>query len=483
MKPDWHRTAARNRKVCPLFLGLVLSFCLLVPRFSLGADLEVWFDAITPVGGGGPEGRDFLPGDEMQVRVQLRVLQATGNPFYVRLRIAGDGWREMLTSEGVGREITYAGVRVPTTAEEGKVSLLMDVFSNQDTVALHGRRHAYLNVGCPPGIPEGGVDRLPVGAVPRDMALTHDGRFLYVTSEEEPRITVIDVEEKRRIDAEIVYSEAVKLPAGVAANPRRPEMYIADSQEIHVVDAETHVLRETIQLNPTGELGETFAGDLAVSRSGTEVYATDDRGASRIFIVDLASKEVRVLFLFGLTGSPAGLIPVQVMPDPGNPLFIYVLCQGLSEVIKLDVVFGAILDFVQLADVSDPTALWPPWSMAAGTDKIYVVVNPSDLDLTDLLTVRSKILVLPKNRLGGPGRREILLEGSSIWELVVREDGLVYAIDSYRGEILLLDPVTETEMSRCAIPVEPGGRFLRADPAQSRLFVGGWLAGFLNIVE
>ena len=81
-------------------------------------------------------------------------------------------------------------------------------------------------------------------------------------------------------------------------------------------------------------------------------------------------------------------------------------------------------------------------------------------------------------------RREVLLEGSSIWELLVREDGrFVYAIDSYRGEILVIDMETGTEMSRCAIPVEPGGRLLRADSAQDRLFVGGWLAGFVNIVE
>ena len=93
------------------------------------------------------------------------------------------------------------------------------------------------------------------------------------------------------------------------------------------------------------------------------------------------------------------------------------------------------------------------------TDEIYVVVNPGDFDFGNLLT------------------------GSSIWELEFREDGLVYAVDSYRGEILVIDTANGTEMSRCAIPVEAGGRLLRADPAQNRLFVAGWLAGFVNIVE
>ncbi len=68
--------------------------------------------------------------------------------------------------------------------------------------------------------------------------------------------------------------------------------------------------------------------------------------------------------------------------------------------------------------------------------------------------------------------------------MALREDGrFVYAIDSYRGEILVIDMQTGTDMYRCAIPVEAGGRFLRADPIRNRLFVGGLLAGFVDIVE
>ena len=488
MKPNRLRTTEINRKAHPLLLLLVLSLCLLLPQFSFGADLEVRFDEVTPLDGKGPEGRDFRPGDEIRVRVRLSVLQATGNPFSVRLRIAGDGWREMLTSDSMGGDITYTGLRVPATAGEGKVSILMDAFSTQDTVALHGRRHAYLNIQCPPGLPAGVVDRLPVGSIPRDMALTADERYLYVTSEEERKVTVINVNVEEKTFTEIEDSETIGFPAGVAPSPSGREMYITDSalQAIHVVDAETHVLQETIRLNPTGDFGVTSPGGLAVNPVRNEAYVIDSR-SPRVFIVDLASQEVRDFFyLFNLPGPPAGLLPLQVMLDPDNPRFIYVLCQGLNEVIKLDVVSGAIVDFVQLRDLSDPSTLWPAWSMALNpmTDEIYVVVNPSDFGFAyPTIEIESKIIVLPKNWLGGPGRREVLLEGSSIWDLAVREDGLVYAIDSYRGEILIIDMDTGIEMSRCAIPVEPGGSFLRADRAQNRLFVAGGLAGFVNIVE
>jgi DNA-binding beta-propeller fold protein YncE len=473
---------------------LVLGFSLLVPLLSSAADLDVQLDGITIRDGALQERALFFPGEEIQVSVRIIVLQPTGNPFVVRLRISGDGWHEIHTSnplEGPGvHTIPFEGLqRVAATAGRGKVSLLLDVFSAQDTVALLGPRHAYLNIGCPPGLPTEVVGRFTVGATPREMALTADGRYLYVASQGGPKLTVIDVEAKT-VAAEIEASETIGFPAGVAPSPSGREMYItySESQAIHVVDAETHVFQKTIPLNPPGVIPITLPGGLTVNPLRNEAYVIDS-GSPRLFVVDLASEGVRVLFLFNLFNPldpPAGLLPLQVMLDPENPRSVYVLCAGLNEIIKLDVVRGVILDFVRLRNLQDPTSLWPVWSMALNleTRKIYVVVNPDDLDLNPL-TFKSKIFVLPKDDLRNLAqRRELLLEGSSIWELEVREDGrFVYAIDSDRGEILVIDMVTQTEMSRCAIPVEPGGRLLRADSARNRLFVGGWLAGFVNIVE
>ena len=125
-------------------------------------------------------------------------------------------------------------------------------------------------------------------------------------------------------------------------------------------------------------------------------------------VVDLASHGVRNLFLFNLLGQPAGLLPLQVMLDPANPRSVYVLCAGLNEIIRLDVVSGAILDFVRLRDLQDPSTLWPVWSMALNpeTDEIYVVMNPDDFDLNPL-TFKSNILTLD--------RRTLAKKGNSCW--------------------------------------------------------------------
>ena len=489
------RIFSAQGKQWPLLLLpiLVCAVILLAPHPSPAADIDVSVEEITVLDGRGRLKTEFLPGEEIQVRVRLRVLRTSGNPFWVRLRIAGDGWHAVRAEEvrllpGV-RVITFGGsaegLFVSARAAPGKVSLLADAFSAEETVSLLGRRHRYLNVMCPDGVPGAMTARLQVGVSPFDMALTADGRYLYVTSQQDRKVTVIDVEE-REVAAEIADPDTIGLPSGVAAWPGRGEMLVADAglQAIHRIHAETHELLDTIRLNPTGELGVTGPGDLAVNRLGTEAYVTDSRGP-RIFIVDLRTGAVRTVTLFtSLIAPPSGLSPIQVLPDPANPRFLYVLCTAFNEVIKVDVSSGRILDFVRLRNLQSPSSLWPVWSMAVNraTRELYVVGNPGGFEST-YRSMQSKIYALSMDWLGGPGRRELLL-GSSIWDLVVREDGrFVYAIDSYRGEILVIDMDTETEMSRCAIPVEPGGRHLRLDSDRNRLFVGGWLVGFVDIVE
>jgi DNA-binding beta-propeller fold protein YncE len=452
--------------------------------------MDVVFEEITTLDGRGLARSEFLAGEVIQIRVRMRVLQSTGNPYVLRVRIAGDGWNEIRTSQplvGSGTRVVPLpgpadGERQEGGAGPGKVSLLADIVSEQDSVSLIGRRHAYLQIRCPEGTVTGITDRFPVGTLPIDMALTRDGRFLYVTSTEDHKVTVIDVEE-RKVFAESDDPDEVGFPAGVAPSPNGQEMFVADGahQAINVFDADTHVWLDRIRLNPTGDFGVTSPGDLVVNPNRNEVYVVDSRGP-RLFILDLASLEVRLQSL--VRNPPSGAVPLQVILDPDNPRMVYVLCGGSNEVIKVNVATGAIVDFVRLRDFSVPSSLWPVWSMELdrSRDEIYVVANPGGFETT-YPTIESKIYALPKNRLSDPGRRELLL-GSSVWDLVAWEDERhAYGIDSYLGRILILDMVTGTDLARCAIPAERGGRYLRADLHRGRLYMGGWLAGFASIME
>lgn len=477
------------RRLLPWLLASTL--IVLAPRTSLGADLDVSFQEVTALKGGSPQS-EFLPGEELQVRVRLRVLNSSGNPFDLRLRIAGDGWHEIETRRlqpGTGsRSVTFGGsgspIFVGSGAGPGKVSLLCDVFSGQDTVSLQGTRHGYLEVYCPEGLPAGIARRFEVGITPTDMALTKDGRYLYVTSREDRRITVIDAEAKE-VAAELEDPETIGMPMGVAPSANGQKMYVADAgyQALHVIDVDSPgEIEETILLNPEGELGRNSLGDVAVSPTRNEVYITDSRG-SRILVLDTVSHEVGQISIVGTPTPPLGLNPAQVMLDP-DPRFIYVLCSTSNEVIKLNVGTRRIVDFVQLRNPLDLSSLWPVWSMALNRTRgrIYVTANPGDVQTP---IVPTKIYVLPKDDLDRRPRQEFRA-GASVWDLVPWEDEngrFVYGIDSYRGEILIIDMDTRTELYRCAIPVEAGGRHLRADFERNRLFVGGWLSGFADIVE
>ena len=490
-KGPWPR--GNNHSAILVSWLLLACFLLWCPCRALAADIEVLFQSLTVLAGGGFPKAAFLPGEEIQVRVNLLVLRSTGNPVAVRLRIAGKGWHEIRAKDillvpGV-RSISFggAGERLYAAAGSGpgKVSLVADVFSEQETVSLRGTRHAYLEIRCPDGLLSGTAARLQVGIFPQDMALTDDGRFLYVTSREDRNVTVIDVE-ARTVVTVIDETVGIGLPAGVAFWPVGRKVLVADSglQAIHVIDADAHVFVETIPLNPEGDFGEVYPGDLAVNPARNEVYIADARRA-RIFSLNLASRLVReISLLAGFATPPAGLRPIQLKVDPDNSRFVYALCQAFNEIVKVDVATGGIADYVRFANTADPSSLWPVWSMAVNpvTDEIYVVATPGGFEST-YITMESKIYVVPKNWLGGPGRREFRT-GFSVWDLAVREDGrYVYGIDSYLGGILVIDPNGGISLERCAIPVEPGGRLLLADPARDRMFVGSWAPGYADIVE
>lgn len=500
---EGHGRAARSRwlpvpqgltgRLSILVSGVLLAcFFLFCPCRALAADIEVLFQSLSVLDGRGFPKATFLPGEEIQVRVGLLVLRSSGNPVAVRLRIAGKGWHDVRAKYVVGvRTITYGGpgerLYAAAGASPGKVSLVADVFSEQETVSLRGTRHGYLEIRCPEGLLSGTVARLQVGRIPLAMALTTDGRFLYVTSQEDRSVTVIDVETKTVV-SEIDENMGMGLPTGVGYWPQRREMLVSDAgfQALHVIDADAHVLVETIPLNPQGDLGVVSPAALAVNPARNEVYVVDSRGP-RILSLDLASDSVRQIFLFQRLGTPpSGLTPIQLMVDPDNPRFVFVLCQFFNEIVKVDVATGRVADYVRLANSADPSSLWPAWSMTVNpvTSEIYVVATPGGFDPTipTYRTMESKIYVLQKNSLRGP-RREFRV-GFSLWDLAVREDGrFVYGIDSYLGEILVIDPNRGVSLERCAIPVQPGGRLLLADPARSRMFVGNWAPGYVDIVE
>ncbi len=477
--------------------GLVALALLLVilGAVEVGAEVRVSFDRVEVLDGRGTTKTVFLPGEEVQVRARLRVLESSAEPFTVRLRIMGDGWFQV-----EGLQVTFAPgvhwvvwgggehpIHVPAEASPGKVACLVDLFSGSgEPVEALGTRHGYLSVRCPEGLPRTIAAEVEVGRFPYAMALTRNGRHLYVTSQADRKITVLDARDGT-LEAEILDPEQIGQPAGVAAGPDGREMLVADStfQVLHVIDAVSHRRIRGIELNPEGRFGRLYPGALAVSPLRREAYVADLQGA-RLIRVGLSDDSLREIPLSpGLFLLPTGLLPARIVVDPENPAFLYVLCQGLNEVVKVDT-SGRIVDFVQLRNVLDPASYYPAWSLALSpvSDELYVLVTPEGIEET-FPEIRSKIYVLRKNHLAAGPVREFFA-GTSLWDLVsVAGSSMALGVDSWRSQVLVIDLLKGIELAGCGISLGTAraGRLILYDPPRGRLFVGAWSPGSVGILK
>jgi hypothetical protein len=285
-------------------------------------------------------------------------------------------------------------------------------------------------------------------------------------------------------------------------------MLVADYafQVVHRFDAGTHTWKEgeSVPVNPEGSFGVVNLGDMNVSPVLDEVYVADFRD-SRYFRL---SGDPSSVDAFPLTGNPAipavGLNPIKILVDRDNPVHLYFLCQGGNEVIKTDVA-GTLLSYVRMKVLVDPSTFFPAWSMDLNLirQEACVVMNPGPFgDGDGSAELSSMIFAFPMGNLGGPGERSFRA-GSSIWDLVVWQDGpyagrYAYAADSYRGEVLIIDLEMETELKGCAIRTEScffagqedpqacsgvGARILLQDPLRNRLYVGNWSPGYVDVIE
>jgi len=482
---------------------LTATFLVLGLPCLLYADLRVQVLDVSARDAAGVIKTSFMPGEIIQYRVQFLVLEGSGDPFTVHLRVMGAGWVENLTqaaSFGLGvHTVVWQStdppdplpLQVSLTACQGKVGLHLDVHSDLESISVQGRRHGYFTTRCPGGLPTGVVATLPVGGSPYGMAHTVDGRFLYVTCDVNHTITVIDTIQRSVVKTiEIGFQEQDGTwiegsPTGIAVAPNWLEMLVADyySARIYRIRISDHTLLEdNILLDRFGAMNLT---DMTYNPRMRNIIVADYRGA-RVFAIDSTYTIVLPISLANLLlPTTIGTAPLKVCIDPASPFNFFVLCQLFNEVVKATA-FGVKLDGVILKDVFDPLSQFPSWSMAVNPMRpvVYVVVNPGSIEFDlQLPGTQSKIYARHSGALSG-GWHEEYLVGTSVWDLAVSGDGRYgYAVDSYLGQVLVLNLDTGEELQDCALTVDAGANLLLADTVRNRLFVGNWLTGTVDIVE
>ncbi len=129
------------------------------------------------------------------------------------------------------------------------------------------------------------VASIPVGSRPRGIAITPDGKFLYVANQASSSVSVIQVESLEVTDTIAIPGGGS--PYGVAVTPDGGSVYVAtadDRGRIFVIDTETRTVVETIRA------GRQLR-NVAVSPDGTLAYVTSN-GDGRVFIIDVLTNTV-----------------------------------------------------------------------------------------------------------------------------------------------------------------------------------------------
>jgi len=483
----FHCRGGSSVKGTTALLFFVVLGSLLLPR-PLAADVRVAVDRIWTADAGGVEKRQFLPGEVVQYGVWFRILDLTPSFLSVRLRIMGDGWFETLEKTVVGpgfHQVMWgedASLRTSSDACEGKVAIHLDIGwadpERQERIEIQGKRHAYFLISCAAGgFPQRLIGHVQVGESPYDMALTADSRFLYVTCKEGRSIFVVRTDAPFEVVAQI--SDPVKIgePTGITLAANRTDMLVADYtlQKIHILDTITHQLKDSKSIE--GDFGRVKMGDLVLNPLRNELYVCDFAG-SRILAINGQnfSPEVFPLSFPDPSGDFFGLNPFKILVDPqGSHLFA--LCLALGELMKVDL---SPMNRGQVVAAAKGLAI-PSSSMVFGADRqdLYVVTGEDIKPLESGTWSSIRILDI-----GNLLLKRTYYFGPYVWDLIIRPDRrFAYGIDSFRGQLVIVDLETGKELRSCAVEVGYGGRILLADPRNNRILIGAWSPGAVEIVE
>jgi YVTN family beta-propeller protein len=140
------------------------------------------------------------------------------------------------------------------------------------------------------------IDALKVGAEPEGVTTSPDGKFVYVTSEDEGTVTVVDTVARKSIKT----IKVGRRPRSVAFLPDGSRAYVTNENDgvVTLMDAVKH---RTIRQIRLGEAGKVKPMKVIVSKDGTKVYVSTGRG-NKVFTIDPATNE------------PAGSIEVGKRP-------------------------------------------------------------------------------------------------------------------------------------------------------------------------
>ena len=216
------------------------------------------------------------------------------------------------------------------------------------------------------------VKKIEVGKAPNGIALTPDDRLLLVTVYGEDRVAFIDTATQN-----VVATTAVPKPHTVAISPDGGLAYVTVQQPGHfglaLIDVAKRSVVRTLPLDKTPRDGE-FGYD------GKRFYFTQ-AGVSSVQVLDPASDKI-------VAQIPTGVSP-HFVSYPRGAAFGMVVVQGPSELLLFDPAANTPVRSV-------PVGKQPHWAATSGDGKTAYVTNEGSNDFTivDLATGKTRTIAV-----------------------------------------------------------------------------------------
>jgi YVTN family beta-propeller protein len=258
---------------------------------------------------------------------------------------------------------------------------------------------------------------VPLDLIPNDVAMSTDGRRLYVTCPDSTGFVLVLDTESHTVTDRIDCPEAERVV--IAPDGRRLYVTSPGRGTVSVIDTGTHTVTRTISIG-------NMPLNLAVTPDGARVYVTADPGgamllAGLVAVIDTASEKVIRTFRVGGRNSA-----VAVAPD-GERVYVADSKAGTVRVIdaKTDTVIGEPIPVGR-----------NPRNLVVTPDSRRVVVLGDGIRVIDAAT--TTVTAAPDSSLSSSfpePARDIVVDGDGSHAYVSCMD-MVFVVDTKSGEMI-----------------------------------------------
>ena len=292
---------------------------------------------------------------------------------------------------------------------------------------------------------------ISVGQAPFGIAVTPDGKYVYVTNHEDNTVSIISTASQEVIK---VLSVDV-LPGGITVSPEGEFVYVGhfDADAFAVISTAS---QEVVDMF---DVAQELGGIMAISPDGTTIYVSKFPGAGRIIIISTVTKQA----IREIDVKPS--IDIATSTDGER---LYIVDPISDELVQLSTASHEVVVRIPLGqDAHDFT------QFAVSPDG-YLVYVPVD-NLVTFVSTKSKE-VLGTIEIGSESLGKFSLTG-----IAVSPDGkYVYVANSEEDSVVIIS--TETNSVTDSITVGRGPGSIEVSPDGSAIYVANAQDGSVSVI-